>query len=206
MIKTYLALGDSYTIGEQVPLRESFPYQLLTLLRNEWAFSAPEIIAKTGWTTAELQQAIDQHNFLPSYDFVTLLIGVNNQYRGYDINIYKTEFEKLLNFAIEKSAGNAKQVIVVSIPDWGITPFAHDRDQPAIAREIDSYNQEAMRICLEKNITFIDITQAQRADNSLPGFIATDGLHPSGKEYAKWATKIMEHIRASGLTFQPGTD
>jgi len=196
MTYTYLALGDSYTIGEQVPLYESFPYQTVQLLRNQFGsqhqFLAPEIIAKTGWTTDELSAQISATTFLPQYDFVSLLIGVNNQYRGRSVDNFKPEFEALLNKAIAFAGGNSQHVFVISIPDWSKTPFAADRDILLIAKEIDDYNNACKEITLAHHCHFIDITTSQRADSHLEEFIAEDKLHPSGKEYAKWAELLSE--------------
>ena len=192
---TYLALGDSYTIGEQVLLSESFPYQTVQLLRKKGIdIAAPEIIAKTGWTTNELDAAIARTNFLKQYDFVTLLIGVNNQYRSRDAEEYKIEFEKLLQQAINFAGNEAKNVFVLSIPDWGVTPFAEGRDRETIATEIDKYNSACEMISKEYSCFFINITSSQREDNHLPEMLVADGLHPSGKEYKKWASMLAEKI------------
>ncbi|MFT3908641.1 MAG: SGNH/GDSL hydrolase family protein [Ferruginibacter sp.] len=197
---SYLALGDSYTIGEQVLLAENFPYQAVQLLRrnnNKFDFTAPEIIAKTGWTTDELAAAIAETKFLPKYDFVSLLIGVNNQYRGRPVENYKQEFEGLLQKAIQFAGNDRNRVFVLSIPDWGITPFAAGRDNNVIAKEIDAFNAACKLITESMHCHFIDITADQRADNNKEGFIATDGLHPSGKEYAKWAKKLSDAVLAN---------
>ena len=199
---SYLALGDSYTIGEQVPLTDSFPYQTVQLLRKAdlskentaHIFAAPEIIAKTGWTTDELSAAIGQTIFLPKYDIVSLLIGVNNQYRGRAVDEFKTEFELLLQMAIQFAGGMAKNVYVLSIPDWGITPFAKDRDSKQIAAEIDDLNHVCKKTSEAFKTNFINITEDQRKDNSDADFLAADGLHPSGKEYKKWAIKLSQLI------------
>ncbi len=194
--KSWLALGDSYTIGEQVPLHESFPYQTLQLLRKAGhSFYAPEIVAKTGWTTDELNEQINQTTFLESYDIVTLLIGVNNQYRGRNWYEYKIEFMHLLKRAIGFAGGYHKNVFVISIPDWGVTPFAKDRDIERIAMEIDKYNEQCKLVAEEYNCHYIDITASQRMDGNNVDFLAGDGLHPNGKEYAKWAAKLAEIIR-----------
>ena len=199
MTYTYLALGDSYTIGEQVPLHESFPYQTVQMLRNRFTnrhqFLAPEIIAKTGWTTDELSAQIATTHFLPLYDFVSLLIGVNNQYRGRSVDEFKPEFEALLKQAIKFEGGNTNHVFVISIPDWGVTPFAADRDKNQIAIEIDQYNNACKDIASRHNCHFIEITSSQRADGINQEFIAGDGLHPSVKEYAKWAGVLAEEIK-----------
>ena len=196
---SYLALGDSYTIGEQVPLFENFPYQAIQLLRKNYnhSFYAPEIVAKTGWTTDELNAAIDNTVFLPEYDIVSLLIGVNNQYRGRSVENYKEEYGMLLKKAISFAGGNHQKVFVLSIPDWGVTPFAKDRDAGKIAAEIDEYNNACRQITEKEKCTFIDITESQRSDGSNPLFLATDELHPSGNEYAKWAEKLANKIAAS---------
>lgn len=192
---TYLALGDSYTIGEQVPLYESFPYQLVQLLRKSAInLMAPEIIAKTGWTTDELLQQMEQTHFLKNYDWVTLLVGVNNQYRGRSVENYQQEFFELLQKAIVLGGNKPGQIIVLSIPDWGITPFAKERDVNKISYEIDEYNKVCKQISENAGCKFIDITNAQRADSANLELVAPDGLHPSGKEYAKWANKLYEYI------------
>lgn len=185
---TYLALGDSYTIGEGVPIYESFPYQAAQNLRGAgYACHAPEIIARTGWTTDELQQGIDNTKLLYGYDFVSLLIGVNNQYRGKSTGPYMQEFAALLDQAISFAGGNQKNVFVISIPDWGVTPFAEGRDRQQIAREIDAFNEVARNISLQHEVHHIEITTAQRAVANDKSYVAADNLHPSGKEYARWA-------------------
>ena len=194
---SYLALGDSYTIGEQVPLHDSFPYQTIQLLRKQFPehqFLPPEIVAKTGWTTQELSEHIFGTCLLKHYDFVTLLIGVNNQYRGQSIVNYKAEFEGLLQKAIAFSGGNNRQVFVLSIPDWGVTPFAEGRDRDIIAAEIDQFNNSCKQIALFYECHFIDITSDQRKDKDDDSFLAEDKLHPSGKEYVKWAKKLIVSI------------
>ncbi len=189
---SWLALGDSYTIGEQVPLHESFPYQTVQLLRKSgMEIHAPEIVAKTGWTTDELNDHIMKTRLREQYDMVTLLIGVNNQYRGRNWYEFKLEFINLLQKAIRFAGDDPTKVFVLSIPDWGVTPFAKDRDVSKIAREIDQYNDQCKFVAGDMGCMYIDITQSQRADSSNPEFLAIDGLHPSGKEYAKWAEKLV---------------
>jgi lysophospholipase L1-like esterase len=188
---TYLALGDSYTIGEAVPIYESFPYQAVQILRGAgYDFYAPEIIARTGWATDELQQGIGNTKFLNGYDFVSLLIGVNNQYRGRDTAIYMQEFAALLKQAINFAGGNRKKVFVLSVPDWGVTPFAEGRDRKQISREIDAYNEAAENIARENDVHFINITPGTREAANDKTLLATDHLHPSGKEYARWANQL----------------
>jgi lysophospholipase L1-like esterase len=194
---SYLALGDSYTIGELVPLYESFPYQAVQLLRGEGLhFHAPEIVAKTGWTTSELAEHLLHTKLNEHYDFVTLLVGVNNQYRGLSIDDFKSDLEFLLKKAIHFSGNKPERVIVISIPDWGMTPFAADREVKDIAREIDSFNSAKEALAKAYNITFIDITVAQRADAPDEAFITSDKLHPSGKEYEKWARLVSEKMKS----------
>ena len=192
---SYLALGDSYTIGEQVPFAENFPNQTIQILRDGgFAFFAAEIIAKTGWTTDELSNAIENTTTLQQYDIVTLLIGVNNQYRGRSATEFKIEFEYLLQKAIQFSGNRPYRVVVLSIPDWGVTPFAAGRNCKQVAEEIDQYNEICKNSAAAFKTNFINITASQRADGSKTAFLAPDGLHPSGKEYNKWAVSLAEII------------
>ena len=184
----YLALGDSYTIGEAVLENERWPHQLVELLKLEGLnFDLPEIIAVTGWTTDELQSAIREKQPKHDFDLLSLLIGVNNQYRGYPIETYKKEFTELLQTAVSTS----KKVFVVSIPDYGVTPFAIESDSDKIAKEIDAYNQVAHDICHSTNVPFIDITQVSKIAKSNAEMTAYDGLHPSGEMYKLWANEIF---------------
>jgi len=193
---TYLALGDSYTIGEQVGSKENFPSQVTDLLKEEGIkFDAPEIVARTGWTTDELQIAIKKTGLKKRYDFVTLLIGVNNQYRGRKVNDYIPEFESLLRQAIQFAGNDTTHVIVLSIPDWGATPFAEGRDREQIAKEIDEYNSANELISKKYNVHYINITQGTREAASDISFLTSDGLHPSGKEYTRWAKKVASFIQ-----------
>jgi len=185
----YLALGDSYTIGESVPESERFPVQLA----RDLALGAPTIIAKTGWTTDELNAAIDAANPQGPYDLVTLLIGVNNQYRGRDAEQYRGEFAALLQRAIGFAAGDAKKVIVVSIPDWGVTPFAEGRDRAKIASEIDRYNAINREEASRAGAQYVDITPISRGTDI--ALVAGDGLHPSGKQYSEWVKLISPIAR-----------
>ncbi len=194
-IHSYLALGDSYTIGEQVRIDDSFPYQTVQLLRARgFSFSAPEIVAVTGFTTDELNKLIDETKLLHQYDFVSLLIGVNNQYRGRTADNFKEEFEGLLQKAIKFSGIKPQHVFVLSIPDWGVTPFAADRDKEKITHEIDAFNKICKSVSKKYKTHFIDITSSQRKDGHKDEFLAGDKLHPSGKEYAKWAALLSDTI------------
>jgi lysophospholipase L1-like esterase len=193
---TYLALGDSYTIGQSVLSSENFPNQTVQLLNQQnYNFKSPEILATTGWTTDELQTNINSHTFTLPYDFVSLLIGVNNQYRGRSVENYKPEFESLLKQAIQFAGGNANRVIVVSIPDWGVTPFANGRDRAQIAKEIDDYNAANKYISVIYKVNYIDITPGSREAATDLSLVAGDGLHPSAKEYARWAQKVFTAIK-----------
>lgn len=193
---TYLALGDSYTIGEGVPLYDSYPCQAVQILRNSGKkFNAPEIIAKTGWNTSELASHIDHTILNTPYDFVSLLIGVNNQYRGMPLTHYSLEFEELLTSSLSFAGERPAKVFVLSIPDWGLTPFAGNHNRARIKNEIELYNNINRSISLKYKVNYIDITigSPETADN--PSFMAPDGLHPSGKAYKRWAESLAESIK-----------
>lgn len=188
---TYLALGDSYTIGESVPLRQSFPYQMVALLRqNGHPVVAPEIIATSGWTTDELAAAMKEHPFLPRYDIVSLLIGVNNQYRGRSLEQYKMEFTALLAQALQFAGNKKDRVVVLSIPDYGVTPFAKDRDPQKIGKEVDQFNAAAAAIASAAGVFFLDLSADFRKATTDPELVAADQLHPSAKAYKVWAEKL----------------
>ena len=191
---TLLALGDSYTIGEGVPLHESFPYQTIQLLRkNGFHIHAPEIVAQTGWTTFELAEHILHTKLNEHYDFVTLLIGVNNQYRGLSAEDYEADFEFLLKKAIHFAAEKSNHVIVLSIPDWGVTPFAKESDTKKIAEEIEAFNLINKNISTQHKVQYVEITESSKDANGDSSLLAKDGLHYSGKEYIKW-TKLVAAI------------
>lgn len=190
--RRYLALGDSYTIGESVDAAERFPVQLARTLN----IAEPQVIAKTGWTTDELNAAIDEADPQGPFDLVTLLIGVNNQYRGRSADEYRTQFTALLQRAIGFAGGDATKVIVVSIPDWGVTPFAEGRDRAKIAREIDQFNAINREEASRAGAKWVDITPISRRND--PALVAGDGLHPSGKQYTEWVRVIAPNVgRAS---------
>jgi len=192
---SFLALGDSYTIGEQVLLTQNFPYQTVQLLREKgYKFYAPEIIATTGHTTEELNNSIETTVLLPAYDVVCLLIGVNNQYKGRSSADFEPVFEKLLLKAIQLANNKASHVFVLSIPDWGVTPFAADRNTQQIALEIDAFNLVCKKMSYKYRTQFIDITTGQRKDGNKEEFLAADKLHPAQKEYAKWAVLLSQLI------------
>ena len=189
----YLALGDSYTIGEGVAAADRWPLQLAARLRDAGiALQDPRIIATTGWTTDELAAAMDAAEPLGQWDFVSLLIGVNNQYRGRSVANYIDEFTGLLQRAIALTGGWAERVLVLSIPDWGVTPFAREsgRDLRQIADELDAYNATTHAICAAQGVAFVDITAISRAGNG-PDMLAADGLHPSAAQYTLWAEAAL---------------
>ena len=190
----YLALGDSYTIGESVDESERWSNQLAELIETDTGREVDvKIIARTGWTTDELWQGIQVDKINPPYDLVSLLIGVNNQYRGRDIEEYREQFVFLLNKSIEYAGGDVNRVIVLSIPDWGVTPFAKDKgsDPEQIAREIDAFNAVDQKETEKAGAHYIDITPISREAIKDPLLIAGDGLHPSGKMYAMWANTVL---------------
>jgi lysophospholipase L1-like esterase len=192
----YLALGDSYTIGEQVPLEGNFPMQAAALMRAQGIqMEDPQIVAKTGWTTDELQAGIREAGIEGRFDLVTLLIGVNNQYRGWNLDVYRLEFAQLLADAVDFANGLPQHVVVLSIPDWGATPFAEGRDRAKIAQEIDEFNAANAELAMAKGCRYLDITPSTRANAGTPGYLADDGLHPSGMEYAAWAARLSEIAR-----------
>ena len=190
---SYLAIGDSYTIGEAVPLEGGFPHQLTTILKdNGLDVGRPHIIAKTGWTTSELQEAIKKANLSEQFTVVTLLIGVNNQYRGESREKYRKEFKELLQTAISFTNGNKAGVFVVSIPDWGLTPYGKEsgRDIPAISLDIDAFNAINKEETLSQGVSYTDITPGSHLVVSDKELVASDGLHPSAKMYQQWAVQL----------------
>jgi lysophospholipase L1-like esterase len=194
---TYLALGDSYTIGESVSEYERWPVQLAGLLRQaNTDIADPDIIARTGWTTAELQTAIKAANNTRQYDIVSLLIGVNNQYRGQSQEQYRAEFKELLQTATKFAKGRLDRVFVLSIPDWGVSPYAASRDKTKIATEINQFNAIAQDECQRLGIAFVDITPISRTALGDGTQFAADGLHFSGQQMAKWAEKAAPIAKA----------
>ncbi len=197
---SYLALGDSYTIGEGVGLEDRYPMQLV----REWnksakiPFSVPLIIAKTGWTVDELEAGIQATpTEAEGYDLVTLLIGVNNQYRGRSVESFAVDFEKMLQRAIAFAKGNKSRVIVISIPDWGVTPFAVQKgvEPDQVAKAIDAYNRTKKEICEKQGIKFIDITDDYRMDGGLSEGVVEDQLHPCKLIYGQWTSKLLSELK-----------
>lgn len=192
---TYLALGDSYTIGESVETSERWPVQLVQQLREKGIhIKDPQIIAKTGWTTDELKEAIANADLNPPYDLVTLLIGVNDQYRGYAIDNYPKKFLYLLEKSISLAGNNANRVVVLSIPDYGVTPFAGEMNPPKISREIEAYNAISKSISDSLGVSYVNITPISRKAKSDSTLLAEDQLHPSGKMYALWVEKTLDIV------------
>ena len=189
---SFLALGDSYTIGESVDEADRWPVQLAGLLRIDSVDVAnPDIIARTGWTTAELQDEIKRSGNQKTYALVSLMIGVNNQYRGQSQERYRTEFRDLLQTATQFAGGKTNHVFVLSTPDWGQSPYASGRDKVQIAREIDQFNAIARDECQKAGIAFVDITPLTRSAAGDSSQFASDGLHYSGKQMQQWAAKAL---------------
>jgi len=187
----YLALGDSYTIGQNVEENQRFPVQLVEkLIEAGVNIDKPTIIARTGWTTANLAQGIEDANLTVTYDLVTLLIGVNNQYQGRDTAEYRKQFRELLNRSVGFANDIEKRVIVISIPDYGVTPFGSG-NAGKIAEEIDAFNKINREETELKKVQYVYITSISRVAKDDPSLIAGDGLHPSGKMYGLWVQAIL---------------
>jgi lysophospholipase L1-like esterase len=195
---SYLALGDSYTIGESVPVADRYPAQAARLMRNAHLNCLdPEIIATTGWTTANLLDGISyKTKSLPKYDIVSLLIGVNNQYQGGSQAEYRNEFSILVRQSIQLAGNRASHVIVLSIPDYSVTPFARGGNTALIASGIDAFNAINLQVSAEYKVNYLDITGESRKAATDPSLIASDGLHFSGKEYGVWADKMEPVMKA----------
>jgi lysophospholipase L1-like esterase len=183
----YLALGDSYTSGESVSANDRWPVQLAHRLKeNGIDLGEPQIIATTGWTTDQLSAGIDDANPVGPFQLVTLSIGVNNQYRGRGLDEYRVQFKSLLQRAIGFAGGNAKHVIVLSIPDWGVMPFADGRDREQIGKQIDQFNSINREETEKAGAAYVDVTPESRIAATRPDLIADDGLHPSPQMYSQW--------------------
>lgn len=191
----YLALGDSYTIGESVSTEGRWPNQLAALLAEEGIETEVTIIARTGWTVDELWEGIQANPPQGTYDLVTLLIGVNNQYRGYPLEGYRQDFRFMLGKAVEYAGGNPQKVIVLSIPDWGFTPFAAERDARSISAQIDQFNAVNLEETTRAGAQYVDVTSISRMAGDDPDLIAEDRLHPSAKMYRLWAEKVLPMAR-----------
>lgn len=200
----YLALGDSYTVGEGVPVEARWTHRLAAALRDDGIpLADPHTIAATGWTADELDAAIDAASPAPEQDFVTLLIGVNNQYRGRGVDEYAAQLAALLERAVGFAGGRAGRVLVLSIPDWGATAFGRGsgRDLARVSREIDTFNEAARKRCTGRGVAFVDITPVSRERGGEAGMLAADGLHPSAAMYTLWAELALPVAR--GLLGRP---
>jgi lysophospholipase L1-like esterase len=192
---TYLALGDSYTIGESVAQQQTFPFLLSQQLKAKNNLDVkPTVIARTGWTTSELQSAIDHAKPSSNYDFVTLLIGVNNQYRGMSLKQYEREFTLLLDQAIVFAQGKKEKVVVISIPDYGCTPYGASSKE-RISREIDDFNRVNKRVASKKGVHYVDITPISKRAASQSALVAEDGLHPSAEMYKLWVELLIPEVQ-----------
>ena len=187
---SFLALGDSYTIGESVIEEERWPNQMVDIALNENVmFDQPDIIAKTGWRTEQLIDTLNKINFIKKFDYVSLMIGVNNQYSLKPIETFRLDLIKLLDMSIGYSI-KRDNVVLISIPDWGVTPFAEGYDRNRIKEEIDQFNSVIRDIANTNNILYVDVTEISRRAITEKDLIANDSLHPSGKMYKEWAEKI----------------
>lgn len=192
---TYLALGDSYTIGELVPFEQNFPSQVVAQLQNKGvAITLEKLIAVTGWTTDELATGIYEQQPKPPYNWVTLLIGVNNQYRGRSAQEYAVQFYSLLCQALYFANNQPEHVIVLSIPDWGMTPFNTERDVQQTSKEIDELNKLNKEISLKLGVHYLNITESTRTHAKDADYLASDLLHYAAKEYAIWADAVANII------------
>ncbi|MBE7170386.1 MAG: SGNH/GDSL hydrolase family protein [Williamsia sp.] len=196
---TYLALGDSYTIGQSVGKDDRFPMQTVSMMRSAgYNMADADIIATTGWTTGNLLQALKEKDISASYDFVSLLIGVNNQFRGLPVDRYRAEFTALLRKSIRLAGNRPDRVVVVSIPDYSVTPFAIgpiDRDK--IAREINQFNRVNKQLAAAYRVHYLNVTEESRKAALYPALIASDGLHFSAKEYKIWAALLAAIMKQS---------
>lgn len=195
--KKYLALGDSYTIGQGVPVSASFPLQTQNwLIDNGAPIDKPDIIAVTGWTCSDLMNAINNRNPATDYDVVSLLIGVNDQYSRQDTTGYRTGFTQLLVRAIQFAGNRSNRVFTISIPDYSVTPFAASSDTVFIRKQVDQFNLINKEVTAQYFCNYLDITPSSREAKNDPALIAPDGLHPSGKEYRKWGERLGAMMKA----------
>ncbi len=204
---SYLALGDSYTIGEAVDSTHRWPVQLADSLRriHHLRVDEPQIVATTGWTTNELQHGIEQADLKDKYELISLLIGVNNQYRGYAFEQFEEEYEALIKWAIQHSVHGASGIFAVSIPNYGVTPFGQARGEDTIRAELLAYDAKAKEICQRFGIPFFDITPISELTKDNPTFIADDQLHPSGLQYTEWVRSFASQV-AELISDWPGND
>ena len=193
---SYLALGDSYTIGEAVDSTHRWPVLLADSLRKVYNLQVdePQIVATTGWTTNELQHEIEQADLEDKYELISLLIGVNNQYRGYTFEQFEEEYEALIKWAIQHSVHGASGIFAVSIPNYGVTPFGQARGEDTIRADLLAYDAKAREICQRFGIPFFDITPISELAKDNPTFIADDQLHPSGFQYTEWVRSFASQV------------
>jgi lysophospholipase L1-like esterase len=191
-----LALGDSYTIGEGVDKKDRWPELLSEQLETEWKIDVDlKIIAETGFSCADLNNQLDNTSIENNFDVVSVLIGVNDQFRGYGLEGYREQFRITVNKAIEYAKGNSSKVFIVSIPDWSFTPFAENYDKTKISKEIDEFNKVGKEISDNLNVSFIDITTISRSDSEDYSLVVSDGLHPSKKMYQLWVNVIFNEVK-----------
>jgi lysophospholipase L1-like esterase len=193
----FLALGDSYTIGEGVPEHERWPNQLADRLRGRGYQVDVSILARTGWTTSELAEGMRAASLAGGYALVSLLIGVNNQYRGLSLDAYRAEFSSLLDWAVQLAGGESKRVTVLSIPDWGVTPFAEGRDRARVSVETDAFNSVNREESAREGVRYVDVTAVSRLALHDPSLLASDNLHPSGLMYSRWADLVLPEALAA---------
>ncbi len=189
---TYLALGDSYTIGQSVAIDERWPHQFAEAMRAYLPMGGPDYLARSGWTTRQLITALDTAQLRAPYNYVTVLIGANDQFRGGTAAQYEVDLRELLEKAVGLAGGSASNVIVVSIPDYGVTPFGATRG-PGLSAAVDEFNAVNRRLAEEFEMSWVDVTEISRAPASR-GLLSSDGLHPSGAQYALWAAAIASHL------------
>lgn len=188
-----LTLGDSYTIGEGLPPEATWPHQLLAHLVPQWGPLELDVLARTGWTSGELWQAIQQREWDTDYAWATLLIGVNNQYRGLSLSDFERELDQLIQFALTQVSRRAHRLCILSIPDWGVTPFATGRDRQRISAEIDRFNQRKREACDRLSLVWIDLTETSRR---FPDAVVEDGLHPNSQVHGMWAERVAQGMLA----------
>ncbi len=192
MTLRYLALGDSYTVGEGVAPTQRWPVKLAALLRERGIdVGDPTILAKTGWTTGELRAAMAATGEKERFDLVSLLVGVNDQYRGYDVARYRHDFSDILARAIELAGNRLSRVVVISVPDWSVTPFAEGRDRTRISAEIELFNSVNAEIAKAAGVRRVDITDASRDVGAAGELLVSDGLHPGPGMYDRWAELVL---------------
>jgi lysophospholipase L1-like esterase len=195
---SYLALGDSYTIGQGVDPSQNYPNLLTSKLRNRGiTINDPVVIAVTGWTTQDLLQAMRKAQLDDKqFDLLTLLIGVNNQYRGQSLEEYEKDLSELMIKSLALVGDDKNRIIVISIPDWGVTPYASSlaRDKAMIAAEIDRFNEKNKSLAEKTGVRYLEITEEYRSLGHMEQYLAVDGLHPSEKVYDRWAERLTEII------------